>query len=137
MSPDEAMHCLDALASHIWMVRTFVKHSEEAEDDEELMEIVRTLYDFCLAVGPAWTAQDSEEYLGVATKKFARLREAAAQFAQVQPQVSDHTNYKMAVRSLAAAVREMERVLRRSPVLKDERNEFRSTSRQEPTPGGE
>ena len=111
MTPDAAMHRLDALASHIWMVRTFVKHSEEAEDDEELMEIVRGLYDFCLSLGPAWTAQDAAEYLKVAHKKFTRLREAAAQFAQVQPQVSDHTNFKMAVRSLAAAVNEIELVL--------------------------
>ena len=111
MSPDEAMHRLDALASHVWMVRTFVKHSEEAEDDDELMEIVRGLYDYCLALGPAWTTQDSTEYFKVANKKLSRLREATAQFAQLQPQVSDHTNFKMAVRSLAAAVDEIARVL--------------------------
>ncbi|HEX7447025.1 MAG TPA: amidohydrolase [Pirellulales bacterium] len=111
MTPDEAMQRLDALASHIWLVRTFVKHSEEAEDDEELMEIVRTLYDFCLALGPAWTAQDSAEYLQVVKKKFSRLRQATAQFADLQPQVSDHTNYKMAVRSLATAVADIEQVI--------------------------
>ncbi len=111
MTQDEAMHRLDALASHVWMVRTFVKHSEEAEDDEELMEIVRTLYDFCLSLGPAWTAQDAAEYLKVANKKLHRLQAAAEQFAEVQPQVSDHTNFKMAVRSLAAAVAEIARVL--------------------------
>lgn len=111
MTPEEAMQRLDALASHIWLVRTFVKHSEEAEDDEELMEIVRTLYDFCLALGPAWTAQDSAEYLKVVRKKLNGLRQAVQQFAQVQPQVSDHSNYKMAVRSLATAVADIEQVL--------------------------
>lgn len=112
MTPQEAMIRIDALASHVWMVRTFVKHSEEAEDDDELMEIVRGLYDFCLALGPACTAGDAQEYFHVARKKFGRLREATSQFAELQPQVSDHMNYKMAVRSLAAAVEEIGEVLR-------------------------
>lgn len=106
------MDRLDALASHVWMARTFIKHSEEAEDDDELMEIVRGLYDFCLALGPAWAAGDANEYFHVARKKFARLREATSQFAEVQPQVSDHMNFKMAVRSLTAAVEEIGEVLR-------------------------
>jgi hypothetical protein len=111
MTQEEAMRRVDALASHVWMVLTFVKHSEEAEDDDELMEIVRGLYDFCLALGPAWTAGDADEYFHVARKKFGRLREAAGQFAELQPQVSDHTNFKMAVRSLSAAVEQIGEVL--------------------------
>ncbi|MGH7138674.1 MAG: amidohydrolase [Pirellulales bacterium] len=104
MSPDDAMRRIDALLSHVWVVRTFVKHSEEAEDDDELMEVVRVLYDYCLSLGPAWNAQDSTEYLKLARKKFGHLREAAGRFAELQPLVSDHTNFKMAVRSLQTAV---------------------------------
>jgi hypothetical protein len=111
MSPDDAMRRIDAILSHVWVVRTFVKHSEEAEDDDELMEVVRVLYDYCLSLGPVWNAQDTAEYLKLARKKFGRLREAAEQFAQLQPQVSDHTNYKMAVRSLATAVDDIGRTL--------------------------
>lgn len=111
MTADEAMRRIDALASHIWLVRTFVKHSEEAEEDDELREVVRTLYDFCLALGPAWTAQDSAAYIKMVQKKIAGLREAVAKFAELQPQVSDHTNYKMAVRSLTTAVEDINAVL--------------------------
>lgn len=111
MTPDETMRRIDALLSHVWVVRTFVKHSEEAEDDEELMEVVRTLYDYVLALGPAYNAQDSTEYLKLARKKFGRLSEAAAQFAELQPQVSDHTNFKMAVRSLATALDDIRHAL--------------------------
>lgn len=111
MTADEAMRRIDALLSHVWVVRTFVKHSEEAEDDDELMEIVRILYDFSLALGPAWNAQDSAEYLKLAGKKYARLREAAARFAELQPQISDHTNFKMAVRSLATAIDDIDQAL--------------------------
>jgi hypothetical protein len=111
MNPDEAMRRIDALLSHVWMVRTFIKHSEEAEEDDELLEIVRVLYDACLAVGPAWGAQDPAEYLKIVRKKFTGLRQATAEFADLQPQVSDHMNYKMAVASLNTAVDEISRVL--------------------------
>ena len=39
---------IDKLLSHVWMVRTFLKHSEEAEEDDELREVHRTLYDLSL-----------------------------------------------------------------------------------------
>jgi hypothetical protein len=110
MTADEVMRRIDTQLSHVWVVRTFLKHSEEAEEDEELMEIVRTMYDYSLALGPAWNAQDSAAYLKLARKKYGHLRDAAARFAELQPEVSDHTNYKMAVRSLAAAVDEIGRL---------------------------
>lgn len=107
MTPHEAMRRIDAQLSHVWVVRTFLKHSEEAEEDEELQEIVRVLYDYCLALGPAWTAQDAAEYLKLAHKKYSKLREAAETFARIQPEVSAHTNFKMAVASLRTAVEEI------------------------------
>ncbi len=75
------------------------------------MEIVRTLYDYSLSLGPAWNAQDAAEYLKLAHKKFVKLRQATAEFARVQPEVSVHTNYKMAVTSLETAVDDIGRVL--------------------------
>jgi len=111
MTSHEAMHRLDALLSHVWVVRTFLKHSEEAEEDEELMDVVRVLYDYLLGVGPAWTEQNAEEYLKVARKKYSKLEKAAAEFAELQPEVSDHTNFKMAVHSLNTAVADIGHVL--------------------------
>ncbi len=105
------MHRIDALLTHVWMVRTFIKHSEELEDDPELAEVMRTLYDYMLALGPAWKAQDAEAYLKQAGKKIAKLRGATDQFAELQPEVSTHTNFKMAVVSLQHAVKEVEAVL--------------------------
>jgi hypothetical protein len=111
MSTEDAMRRIDALLSHVWVVRTFVKHSEEAEDDDELMEVVRTLYDYSLALGPAWNANDADAYLKLAQKKYAHLRDAARRFAELQPLVSDHTNFKMAVRSLTTAVSDIGGIL--------------------------
>lgn len=107
------MRRIDVLLSHVWMVRTFVKHSEEAEDDEELMDVVRALYDYNLAVGPAWADANAAEYLKAARKKYGKLKRAAEQFEALRPQVSDHTNFKMAVASLNAAVQEIGEVLDR------------------------
>ena len=45
MDDVEKVKKLDDLLSHVWMVRTFLKHSEEAEEDDELLEVHRGLYD--------------------------------------------------------------------------------------------
>ena len=60
MTPNEKMQRIDGLLSHVWVVRTLIKHSEEAEEDEELLELQRMLYDYILALGTAWKAQDAE-----------------------------------------------------------------------------
>ncbi len=102
------MHQLDALFSHVWMVRTFIKHSEELEDDPELNDIQRTLYDTMLALGTAWKEQDEAAYFKQAKKKIGQLRQATNHFAELQPEVSTHMNFLMAVRSLEHAVSEIE-----------------------------
>ena len=110
-SAEEAMRRIDALLSHVWMVRAFVKHSEEAEEDDELAEVHRELYDFMLALGPSLNAADAAGYFKQLRKKWSRFKKAAAAFAEIQPRISTHTNFQMAVRSLTAAVDEIESVL--------------------------
>ncbi len=110
-SPHAAMQRADALLSHVWMVRTFLKHSDEAADDEEVAEIYRTLYDAMLALGPAYNAGDPSAYFRQLRKKIGRLRRAAETFAELQPEVSTHTNFIMAARSLQTAVDDLVRLL--------------------------
>jgi hypothetical protein len=100
MNPTDAMKRIDALLSHLWMVRTFLKHSDEAAEDEELAEVHRGLYDFSLALGDAWKRQDADEYLQIARKKFAKLKGTVERFRELQPEVSTHMNFQMAVQSL-------------------------------------
>ena len=111
MTPNETMRRVDTLLTHVWMVRTFLKHSEEAEEDDELCRIHRTLYDYMLALGPTWKAQDADGYLKQAAKKYPKLRRAADDFAALQPEVSTHTNFEMAAASLTAAVAEIGQLL--------------------------
>ncbi|NOY30256.1 MAG: amidohydrolase [Planctomycetes bacterium] len=110
MDSETRMRRAEALLSHVWMVRTFIKHSEEIEDDPELSD-QRTLYDYLLALGSAWQAQDAEAYLRQARKKIGKLRKATDDFAKLQPEVSTHMNFKMAATSLQTAVTALEELL--------------------------
>ncbi len=105
------MQTIDTQLAHVWMVRAFIKHSDEAAEDDELAEVHRELYDVMLAVGGPLKEGDADEYLRVARKKIGKLRRAAELFERIQPEVSQHTNFIMAVASLKAAVGEIQRLL--------------------------
>jgi hypothetical protein len=111
MTRDAAMRRIDALLAHVWMVRQFLKHSDDVVDDDQVQTIQRTLYDYQLAVGAAWKEQNADDYLKMARKKFSKLREASAEFTRIQPEVSAHTNFQMAAASLATAVAEIAEIL--------------------------
>ena len=106
------MHEVDGWLSHVWMVRAFLKHSDEAADDEELAEVHRGLYDFMLALGPSLDAGDAVRYLRIARKKIGKLRAAAESFRELQPEVSGHMNFRMAAKSLTLAVNRVDDLLR-------------------------
>lgn len=111
---DKLMRAIDEQVAHVWMVRAFLKHSDEATDDEELASVHRDLYDFMLALGPALDAGDSVTYLKMAKKKLSKLKKATELFVEIQPEVSGHTNFKMAARSLEVAVQNIVGLLERS-----------------------
>jgi cob(I)alamin adenosyltransferase len=115
MTPSKKMHQVDELFSHVWMVRTFLKHSDEVQDDEELNSVHRTLYDVMLALGGPLKDNDPDAYFKKLDKKLTRLKQATELFVAIQPEVSNHTNFQMAAQSLAAAVRQIEEVARQSP----------------------
>ena len=110
------VRAIDTEIAHVWMVRTFLKHADEAEDDEDLRDIVRDLYDFILAVGPISDvdpddAQQPAKYLKMAKKKLKKLRLACELYEEIQPEVSGHTNFAMAARSLRTAVNRITQVV--------------------------
>ncbi len=111
MTPAEIARLIDQQLCHVWMVRTFVKHSEEAEDDEELSEVYRELYDYTHALGPAFEQKDWDQFLKLARKKLRKLIAANELYQRVQPEISSHTNFQMAGRSLQSSVDEIQKLL--------------------------
>lgn len=111
MNNEEKVLRIDDLISHIWMVRTFLKHSEEGEEDEELQEVYRDLYDSVHAVGPALAVGDHEKYLKLINKKFSKLKNATELFLEIQPEISTHTNFQMAAKSLKITVSEIGEII--------------------------
>lgn len=123
MSPAERMRRIDTQLSHVWMVRTFLKHSEEAEEDEELSEVHRGLYDYMLALGGPLQRGDADAFLRLARKKWARFQRTVAQFETLQPELSTHTNFTMARQSLAAARDALAELLRDEPGTDEQRTD--------------
>ena len=111
MNDEEKALALDDLLSHVWMVRAFLKHCEEAEEDEELREVPRALYDYMLALGPPLRAKDYAKYLKQAKKKLKKLNNAVELFNEIQPEISSHTNFQMAAQSLRIAVAQVTELL--------------------------
>ncbi len=100
----QRVQAIDTEVAHVWMIRTFLKHADESQDDEDLRDIVRDLYDFILAVGPIDQVDRPATYLKTAKKKLSKLRKATELYESIQAEVSGHTNFVMAARSLRTAV---------------------------------
>jgi hypothetical protein len=111
MSPDEAMERLNAVLAHAWMVRNFLKHADEIQEDEAMLEVPRMIFDYIRALEPSYQRKDAKEYLHRARGKLPKLRRVAEHFDSEYQRISDHTNFEMAARSLTGCVRQIEEIL--------------------------
>jgi len=111
MTGEEAMEQLNTVLAHAWMVRTFLKHSEEIRDDAEMLEVHRMIFDSCRAVEPAYERKDSKDYLHRIKGKLPKLRKQAEFFAANYRRITDHTNFQMAAASLTGCVGEIEQIV--------------------------
>jgi hypothetical protein len=111
MSPEEAMERINTVLAHAWMVRAFLKHAEEIQDDEEMLEVHRMIFDYIRAVEPSYQHKDVKEYLHRARGKLPKLRWQAEFFAKEYRRISDHTNFQMAAQSLTGCVRQIDDIL--------------------------
>jgi len=111
VSPREAIEQLQGVLAHLWMVRTFLKHADEIQDDEQLLDVPRTLFDYVRAVEPAAQRNDEKDFLHRIRGKLPKLRRAAELLHKEYRRVSAHTNFEMASLSLTACVRQIEEIL--------------------------
>jgi hypothetical protein len=111
MPPEQAMERINQLLAHAWMVRAFLKHADEVQEDVEMLEVHRMIFDYCRAVEPSYQRRDAQEYLHRARGKLPKLRRQAEFFAENFRRISDHTNFQMAALSLRGVVDEIDAVL--------------------------
>ena len=107
MQAEQIMQSIDTLLSHVWMVRAFLKHCDEVEEDDELRDVHRALYDYMLALGAPLQAGDGEKYLKTARKKYSKLKKANEVFQEIHPEISSHTNFQMAAHSLNTSIQQI------------------------------
>ena len=110
MTPEAAVEHLNTVLAHLWMVRTFLKHAEEIQDDVTLLDVPRTLFDRIRAVEPAYQRRDHADYLRRLKGKLPKLRRVAELFATEFRRVSDHTNFQMAALSLNGCLKQLEEI---------------------------
>lgn len=110
MTPDEAVARLNTILAHAWMIRTFLKHADEIQESEEMLEVPRTLYDAIRAVEPARQRGDRADFLRRLKGKHAKMRRAAEYFAANFKRFSPHTNFEMAAASLSGVVQQMDEI---------------------------
>jgi hypothetical protein len=111
MTPEQAVERLGTVLAHAWMVRTFLKHADEIQDDADMLEVPRTVFDYIRATEPAAQQGDTKEFFHRIRGKLPKLRRAAEYLAAEYKRVSDHTNYLMASQSLSGCVRAIEEIL--------------------------
>jgi hypothetical protein len=111
MTLSEAMDRVNLILAHAWMVRAFLKHADEIQDDEEMLDVHRMIFDYIRALEPSFERKDSKEYLHRARGKLPKLKRVAEFFAREYRRISDHTNFAMAAASLTGCVREIEEIL--------------------------
>ena len=115
MTPEEAVQRCNTILAHAWMVRTFLKHADEIQENEDMLDVPRTLYDSIRAVEPAFQRGDHADYLRRLKGKLPKLRRAADHLAAHFREFSPHTNFEMADLSLRGVVRDLEEVFAALP----------------------
>ncbi len=129
MTAEEAARQLQGVLAHLWMVRTFLKHAEEIQEDEDFLAVPRIIFDYVRAAEPAGQRGDWSEFIRRLKGKLSKLRRATDFFTAEHRRVSDHTNYQMAALSLSASVRCIEEILGQVP--------SQLPAAEEPTPGSQ
>jgi hypothetical protein len=81
------------------------------QEDADMLDVHRMIYDYTRAVEPSLQRRDAAEYLRRARGKLSKLKKVAEFFQADYERVSSHTNFQMAAISLTFVVQQIEDVL--------------------------
>jgi len=113
LSKEEAVAQLQFELGHLWMIRTFLKHADEIQEDEGMLEVPRELFDAIRATEPAYLAKDWDRYLHKLRGKLSKLEKVRDYYLEKYREFSDHTNFAMAGVSLDGTIRSIKGILER------------------------
>jgi hypothetical protein len=130
MTPDRAMERIHRVLAHAWMVRAFLKHADEIQEEEDFLEVHRVVFDYIRALEPSYERGDAKEFIRRASGKLPKLRKTADFLYSEYKRISDHTNFQMAAASLKTCVEEIAATLAEVKEAQAER----SVPPQEPGP---
>jgi hypothetical protein len=111
MNKVEAVKLLQFELGHLWMIRTFLKHADEIQEDEGMLEVPRELFDAIRATEPSYLTGDWDRYLHKLKGKMTKLERVRDHYLAHYKDFSDHTNYAMAAVSLDGALRSIKTIL--------------------------
>ncbi len=110
MTPKKPLTRLNTILAHAWMVRTFLKHADEIQESEEMLDVPRTLYDSIRAVEPAFQRGDLADFLRRLKGKLSKLRRAADYFARTLQDVLAAHELRDGSRVAHGVVKQMEEI---------------------------
>ncbi|MDB4743548.1 amidohydrolase [Planctomicrobium sp.] len=105
------IYCQEQMA-HAWVVRAFVRHSDEIEDFPELTLICRAIFDLSRALETR--VDDPVGYFKMLNKKLGKYRVAISEYAKNVPDISTHTNFSQSVISMQSGLRELNLTLEKA-----------------------
>lgn len=111
MTPEEAVERLNVVMAHAWMIRNFLKHADEVQEDQEMLDVHRLIFDSIRAVEPSRERGDHATYLRRMKGKLPKLRKSSEFFSSEYRRVSTHTNFEMAALSYQGVVKHIEDIL--------------------------
>ena len=106
--------CQEVMA-HAWVVRAFLRHSDEIDDFPELTEICRAIFDTSRALETR--VADPVGYFKMLNKKLTKFKVAVEEFAGQVPGISTHTNFAQAVISMRVCMRSLEESIAQARTL--------------------
>ena len=108
------------IMAHAWVVRAFVRHSDEAEDFPELADICRAIFDISRALETR--LDDPMAYFKMLNKKLGKFNAAIDEYAKLVPEISTHTNFAQSVISMQVCGRTLQEILTAARVTASNRS---------------
>jgi hypothetical protein len=111
-SAGELARLVEEQYSHVWMVRAYLAaRCPSCDDDEELSEVILRLSEAVDGLCMPPEEDDPERYLDRVRQQLQRLEESAELYHEIQPELPQDPDFRVANRSLRLAIERIHSLL--------------------------